>query len=358
MDSINYLVRFLPLTAHSVETLAKTNLTALEEAICDQKLAKQIFNASKRICKKRAAPSGSSTAPVEKKIKNGNSTSILTPYETESRLSLPTSVVQSKIEEMTVVTNRAPLVLAFAICVLKYTMPEQPISSRLSLAQAVVSANSRSKAISIGIELNQSAEQEVWSEGQPVVTVLGREIPVLKRWDYDPREGLPGGSTFLSTDVSRSSCHEFLGTSGNGNTDQMPPLWGIDLEASQRSRGAKSTEKGATSLPIYTAESARSYLLRSISDARQAISSPKVKAKAALVSNHEEPAVSLLFAIDSVCQSWAGTLTKEELDRRAWFWYLKTRPEVEDGRQGWGQKGQVRLRDILALRKDFASTLS
>ncbi|KLU88345.1 hypothetical protein MAPG_07332 [Magnaporthiopsis poae ATCC 64411] len=67
---------------------------------------------------------------------------------------------------------------------LRYTMPEQPPSSRLSMAQAVVSANSRSKAHSLGIENAPPAEREGWGEGQPKVRIMGREIYVLKRGGY------------------------------------------------------------------------------------------------------------------------------------------------------------------------------
>lgn len=88
-------------------------------------------------------------------------------------------------------------------------MPEQPVSSRLSLAQALVSINSRSKAVSLGIENGQSAEQEGWGEGQPVVKVLGREIRVLKRWDYNPREGQPAASSSEDSDSNTVSVETF-----------------------------------------------------------------------------------------------------------------------------------------------------
>lgn len=64
-------------------------------------------------------------------------------------------------------------------------MPEQPPSSRLSLAQAVVSANSRSKAVSLGIENGPSADEQGWGHGQPRVRVMGREVTVLKRGGYE-----------------------------------------------------------------------------------------------------------------------------------------------------------------------------
>lgn len=75
-------------------------------------------------------------------------------------------------------------VLAFAVSLLKFTMPNQPLSSRLSLAQAVVSLNSRTKAVSLGIASGDAAK-EGWGSGQPKVNVMGREVAVLKRGGYD-----------------------------------------------------------------------------------------------------------------------------------------------------------------------------
>jgi hypothetical protein len=254
---------------------------------------------------------------------------------------------------MVIVTNRAPLVLAFAICVLKYTMPEQPISSRLSLAQALVSANSRSKAVSLGIENGQSAEQEGWGEGQPVVKVLGREIRVLKRWDYNPREGQPANSSpSENSDSNTVSVDDFLGRADIDDPDKMPPLWGIDLEAARSSQGTTGPEKKTGVLPIFTAESARSYLLRSVSNAQVTTAPFKSKPNTANGLEKEKSVACLLSVIDSVSRSWATNLKKDELDRRAWAWYLKVRPDVQSGVQGWGQKGQVKLSDILALRNE------
>lgn len=254
---------------------------------------------------------------------------------------------------MIIVTNRAPLVLAFAVCVLKYTMPEQPISSRLSLSQALVSANSRSKAVSLGIENGQSAEEEGWGEGQPAVKILGRDIRVLKRWDYNPCEGQPAkSSTSEDSDSSTVPIDAFLGNIDINDADKMPPLWGVDLEAARSSQSNANSEKKTGGLPIYTAQSARSYLLRSISNVQTSATPSKSKSNTATVQGKEESVACLLSVIDSVCRSWATTLKKDELDRRAWAWYLKVRPDVESGVQGWGQKGQVKLSDILALRND------
>lgn len=109
----------------------------------------------------------------------------MTPQELEASLSLPLDTDEDRIAETAIQTNRAPLVLAFAVELLRHTMPEQPPSSRLSLAQAVVSANSRSKAVSLGLDKGPSADEEGWGEGQPRIKVMGREIAVLKRGGYE-----------------------------------------------------------------------------------------------------------------------------------------------------------------------------
>lgn len=257
---------------------------------------------------------------------------------------------------MAIVVNRAPLVLAFAVCVLKYTMPEQPISSRLSLAQAVVSANSRAKAVSLGLESGKSAEQEGWGEGQPGVNVLGREVKVLKRWDYNPREGEPTGESRPQDDVVAPS-DDVLGRPVPENSDSLPPFWGVDLEALRNShdKSAGGATKASKPLPIFIPESARSYLLKSFSEftdeSNRHQASPKRKSISQIEAERETCLGHLLRAIDIVCQSWASTLEKEELDRRAWGWYMRVRPEVKTGYEGWGQKGSVKLSDILALQR-------
>lgn len=106
------------------------------------------------------------------------------PDELEAALDLPLVQDEELIRHTNIVTNRAPLLLAFAVELLRFTMPEQPPSSRLSLAQAVVSANSRTKAISLGIEKAPAGEEERVSEGQPRVRIMSREIAVLKRGGY------------------------------------------------------------------------------------------------------------------------------------------------------------------------------
>lgn len=107
------------------------------------------------------------------------------PREFEATFALPVETDENVIADTVLLTNRAPLVLAFAVELLRFTMPSQPPSSRLSLAQAVVSANSRSKAVSIGIEKGPNADEQGWGHGQPKVKVMGREVTVLKRGGYE-----------------------------------------------------------------------------------------------------------------------------------------------------------------------------
>lgn len=330
-------------------------MTTLQAIFQDEKVAKQVLNAAKRVSKKRGAPTDSAAASPSKKKKEARITNDATPFEIESSLAMPTSSLsESELRGLTLVSNRAPLVLAFALGVLKYTMPAQPISSRLSLAQAVVSANSRSKAINIGLESGQSAEQEGWGEGHPVIKVLGRPIRVLKRWDYNPQEGKPTTLDPEKQSGDARSVDDFLGKGDiSDDSDKLPPLWGVDLEALRSSHGRKvgAESKSMSALPIYTAESARSYLLRSISKSHSG-QSPSKKPPSATEKEREECVAHLLRAIDLVCHSWRSTLDQDELDRRAWAWYLRVRPDVQSGAQGWGEKGQVRLADILALRRE------
>lgn len=170
----------------------------MEDALKDQKAARALQNACKAAQKRAGlAESGAGTkrgaadspAGVNKRAKTDPfalaPSTEATPQELEASLELPFSNDEARIAESVLQTNRAPLVLAFAVELLRYTMPEQPLSSRLSLAQAIVSANSRSKAVSVGLEKGKPAEDEGWAEGQPKVRILGREIAVLKRGGYE-----------------------------------------------------------------------------------------------------------------------------------------------------------------------------
>ncbi|KAH6647531.1 hypothetical protein BKA67DRAFT_577774 [Truncatella angustata] len=184
----------------TIHQIAEAPLSEIESAITDPKAARSLHNACKARLKNPSLSSSSKRAGAEllqsaKRSKTSSSASdnplfvdgpaSMPPAEYEDSLSLPCETDEELISRTTLVTNRAPLVLAFAVELLRHTMPEQPPSSRLSLAQAVVSANSRSKAVSIGLDKGPSADDEGWGHGQPRIRVMGREITVLKRGGYE-----------------------------------------------------------------------------------------------------------------------------------------------------------------------------
>ena len=277
----------------------------------------------------------------------------------EASLALPVCNLEEKdLFSIKFHTNRAPLVLAFAVTLLKYTMPHQPLSSRLSLAQAVVSVNSRSKAVSLGIEKGSSAEDEGWGQGQPKVRIMGRDIRVMKRWGYDPSEA-KAEQTAVKTEDDNNSQTTVIGDNvdkTNSNSEE-PALWGLDLEALRAGNSSLFRKSDAkTTLPIYAPESARAYLLKSFASTPAAepsnISTPKKRPSGAVIAAEKEQNLAqLLKSIDLLYASWAHYLSIEELDRLAWSWYVAVRPEVQDGVAGWGGKGDVKLEKILQLRR-------
>lgn len=277
-------------------------------------------------------------------------------------MALPSSTRdEQEISQLTFITNRAPLVLAFAVTLLKYTMPQQPLSSRLSLAQAVVSANSRTKAVSLGLERGRSAEDDGWGQGQPVVRVMGREIRVLKRWGYawrDDDEKVVGDQG--TGEIAQASVkQEDEPPVKYEHPQQEPALWGLDLEALRSSNGPRApttSSRASSDLPIFTAQSARAYLSKSFSSppnpsAGEPNISPRKKQATVVAEQREENLGALLSALDLLFASWAHVLGRDELDRRAWAWYVHVRPEVQSGVAGWGGKGEVKLSEILGLRR-------
>ncbi|KOS17238.1 Protein IMPACT [Escovopsis weberi] len=190
MAAMGYIKALQAKNLKSIEQIANAPLSDIEDAIKDAKLAKSFHAACKYHGKKgkRAAEEAVAPAPAKKQKLETHKRDLdyasMTPDEIETSLELPLEEDEGAIRSTVVVTNRAPLLLAFAVELLRFTMPEQPLSSRLSLAQAVVSANSRSKAISVGIEKAPAGGGAHTAEGQPKVRVMGREIPVLKRSGY------------------------------------------------------------------------------------------------------------------------------------------------------------------------------
>ncbi|KAF2871831.1 hypothetical protein BDV95DRAFT_543153 [Massariosphaeria phaeospora] len=322
-------------------TIAKAELGTLKAIFADDKLAKQVLNAAKRVSKKRSSSDTTAVTPSKKpKPSYGEP---LTPAQLEDSLALPQAELdENELTDAIIYTNRAPLVLAFGVTLLRYTMPGQPLSSRLSLAQAAVSANSRTKAVNIGIESGRIAEEEGWGEGQPIVKVMGRDIRVMKRWGYTWDAKEEEGSTQDTLKAEPSGAEE-------------PALWAIDLEARKKSNlsdAAGPHRSSSTQLPIYTAQSARAYLLKSFEPSpERAQKAPTKKVKAVSMAEKERNLGRLLGALELLFESWSSTLSKDDLDKRAWGWYVRVRPEVEPGAAGWGGKGNVKLSEILALRR-------
>lgn len=333
------------------EAISKAKAKDLEPIFEDLKICRQIVSAAKRVSKKRAAADGNETiaTPPKKKSRDESLFSEIadTPADLEATLRLPTcDLKEDDLKDVVLFTNRAPLVLAFLVVLLRHTMPEQPLSSRLSLAQAYVSVTSKSRAIYLGIEGGKSAEEEGFGEGQPSVTVAGKEIKILKRWGYEWEE---------EGTVKKENASEV-------DDDKPPPelqpaYWGLDLEALKKSESSASrqaTEAGTqSSLPVHTPQSARAYLMKAFHTAPPGDTAEPAKkgTAASRVAEKESNLGKLLRAIDLLYDSWTSTLNPSELDSRTWSWYAKVRPAVADGAEGWGGKNRLRLADILALRR-------
>ncbi|KAI0548020.1 hypothetical protein F4679DRAFT_574442 [Xylaria curta] len=512
----------------SIQQIAECPLSDVQSAITDTKAARSLQNACKARMKNPTAPaaskrSGSDLATDAKRMKSSDDTGYLggpepvDPKEYEASFELPVESDERVIAGTTLLTNRAPLVLAFAVELLRYTMPEQPPSSRMSLAQAVVSANSRSKAVSLGIEKGLSADDEGWGHGQPRVRVMGREVTVLKRGGYEWKGEEEVGqadnrttnvgesmsttkmsrsdqsrelssdtaghaarswstsqpvtlkqSTFIvratsltepskrqsvlqslfaaipslesashnawayrvkvatnlfnattireeSFDDGESGCGSFLlknmqemnavdtlvvmtrwyggimlgpdrwrimrtclrdalserlRVTGDQATLGGEAVWGLDLEAMKNKAGtagsasSRSFEAGVVGMPIHRPEAAKAYIFKSFATRIEtpqteegnegpspSKATTKKKTVKAMILEKEENVARLLGAIRLLYESWADHLSASDLDRRAWNWYVAVRPEVESGPSGWGAKGQLKLSDILALRR-------
>ncbi|KAK4998387.1 hypothetical protein LTR66_002361 [Elasticomyces elasticus] len=337
--------------------ISKSNLESLKSIFPDERLAKQVLSAAKRVLKRHPTDSPSSSAKKRKASLMGDESST-SPAALEASLALPEGATdEENIVNTVLLTNRAPLLLAFAVALLKYTMPDQPLSSRLSLAQAAISVNSRSKAVSLGLEHGKSAEEEGWGQGQPTVKIMGREIRVLKRWGYEWVERPIGSAKHVKLEHVEDT--PVIPQAEVAQENVPPALWALDLEALKKGKGSLKAgmQSGANSdLPIYTAQSARAYLLKSFDSAPATDPTPSVSPKkrpnsSTKVAEKERNLGSLLCALDLLFESWAIVLDAQELDKRAWSWYVRVRPDVEHGVAGWGGKGNVKLGDILALRR-------
>lgn len=341
----------------------------------DEKAAKQLHNAAKRAsggAKRKNGADAAEGAPTGQRKKRRTSPigegKEPTTAEAEAELALPVSeIVDEAVLRATVLfTNRAPLLLAFAVVLLKHTMPTQPLSSRLSLAQAMVSTGARARAVTLGLE-KSGPQEEGWERGQPSVRVLGKEVKVLRRWGYEVGESDNNNKAMTAAgkdEISNSSALEGTLQANNGekseedpnvSTPVEPPLWGLDLEALKKSNGPPlinaSSRANTSGLPIYTPQSARSYLMKSFATAN--VEPPNKPGTKKDMQEKTRNLGLLLVTLELLYESWSSTMSKEDLDRRAWSWYVAVRPEVEDGPRGWGGKSEVRLKSILDLRRSL-----
>lgn len=150
----------------------------------------------------------------------------------------------------------------------------------------------------------------------------------------------------IMTQVSNDALSQRLRVRGNVGGEQ---LWGLDIEA-------MSSLSGGSNMPIHKPEGARRYILNAFASPPEDEGEEKGKSKkkktAKVVAEEKEENLGLLMgALDLLFESWVDHIGRDELDRRAWGWYVQIRPEVESGIAGWGGKGVVRLGEILALRR-------
>ncbi|MCJ1444009.1 MAG: hypothetical protein MMC23_004509 [Stictis urceolatum] len=344
----------------SPTAIASSSITKLEPIFRDPKHPKQILAAAKRVTKKR--PTDPSLPSPSKRQKT--STCPQQP-DSEEALALPTcNTSASELSSIQLQTNRAPLLLAFAVTSLKYTMPKQPLSSRLSLGHAVVSANSKTKAVSIGLREPGKGEDELMV-GLRRAKVLSREVGVLRRMGAveggGGEEGVKGeDGNGEAVKKENEEVGRVMQESGEVKQEPHEPpepaLWGVDLDALQNSKTAHTSTGG---LPIHTPQSARHYLLKSFLTPPSPDLPSKSKTPKLIAQEKEQNLASLLRALEMLFGSWIETdeedkfygLGREELERRAWGWYVRVRPDVKAGVGGWGEKGVVKLGDILGLRR-------
>ncbi|THY68422.1 hypothetical protein D6C86_09867 [Aureobasidium pullulans] len=341
----------------TIEDLAKTDFETLKAASANDKAAKATLAAAKRVSIKRKRGLPEESTSSSSKRPRADPTEIKSPADVEASLALPSSNLnEDELAGIILTTNRAPLLLTFAAVLLGYTMPDQPLSSRLGLAQAVTSINAQAKAASIGIDKSGSAEKEGWGQGQPLVKVMTRDIRVLKRWGYEWKTDTKNSEHVIKTeepDQKLPAAESDLPANVMSSEDS-PALLALDLEQLKRLDGPPivSASASTTGLPIYQADSAHNYILKAFDSVFE--DKPEAKKKKRPVSEiaaeREANLGHLVKALDMLFQSWS-VLDPAELDKRAWSWYVKVRPQVEGGRAGWGAKGQVKLRDILNLSR-------
>ena len=311
------------------EKIAKVKADEVKLVFEDEKLAKQVLAAAKRVSKKRAAGDDDASQSPAKKKKTKGEVNLddpeLSPADLEASLSMPScSDLETDLGDTTIFSNRAPLALAFVFTLLKFTMPGQPLSSRLSLAQGYIGITSKARALALGIDKGRSAEEEGFGTGQPGVMVAGKDVKVLRRWGYEWKAD------------EEASVEE-----GREGLEEEPPLWALDLEALRKSNTLEDVPAigrtavgagGGTNLPIHTPQAARAYLMKAF--AGEQSEHGKRGSAATVAAEKEKNLGKLLRTLELLYESWAAVLSPEDLDKRTWGWYVRVRPDVADGAAG------------------------
>lgn len=351
----------------SIAAIAASDLATLTPLFNSQDDAKRVLAAAKRASKRPA--SDPKASPRKKRRLSQDGPTEPEPHELESSLALPEPVTEeSFLAEITLITNRAPLLLVFALTLLSYTMPRQPLSSRLSLAQAQVSQGAKERARDLGLEKGTTAQEEGWGTGQPVVKVMSKDVRVVRRVGYPL--AIPNSLNKADVDTKAEEADQTAAvkeevTSNELQEQEETALWALDLEALKKSNTdaiLTTRVRTGSGLPIYSPHSARAYIIKAFSlgkthdqdsvkseNADEGDKKPKKSKSEA--KQKEENLGLLLGALKLLFDSWSSVLDNNELSRRAWSWYVTVRPDVEHGPAGWGNKGEVKLKRILDLRR-------
>ncbi|KAK9323964.1 hypothetical protein V1517DRAFT_81828 [Lipomyces orientalis] len=264
----------------------------------EQQLTKlrSVCSASPR---KRGAPSTTGSAAVTKRGRKYAVKDRDAPID-DSELELPTVLDEEIIEKTVVNVNRAPLMMVFATSVLKHQYPTYGAGSHLSLASAAAASAARKKAKSIGLLHGVTSgkgeeENRDVPEGYRTLRAFGTiDVAIIRRGD---REG----------------------------------YWGLDIDAMERQ--AETGNADPEVKWIHPAQ-VRAYLVRAFGEKNLAI---------------------VNGAIELLIRSWEER-EPENWSERAWGWYVGVRPEINYGREGWGQKGTVNCKDILRYRVKSEAT--
>lgn len=140
--------------------------------------------------------------------------------------------------------------------------------------------------------------------------------------------------------LMRECLHDALSSQKRTSNLNGEAVWALDTEHS------KSTTS-TVGMAIHRPEGARNYILRAFAP----VETDNKKTVAAANEEKHDNLGRVLGALRLLFASWADTLGRGELDRRAWSWYVSVRPDVEAGPSGWGAKGTLKLDRILDLRR-------